>query len=64
MMVDWPFPRRLSPHYPEVAIESINWILGVRPVDERFKAILRKTNIGENIIQKLSLAMSSLLFVE
>lgn len=58
-MTDWPFLRTLSPHYPEVAIESVDWILGVRPIDERLKVILNKAQVGENISRLESEATSS-----
>lgn len=60
-MADWPFPRRFSPHYPEVPTESINWILGVRHVDERVEAVLKKAQVGRNTSGLESETTSSLL---
>ena len=55
-MADWPFPRRINPHYPEVAIESENWILGVRPIDDTFKAALKKSYVGMLAFMKSAVA--------
>ena len=47
LLRDWPWPRRLSPHYLEAKAESRAWVLSFRPFDSKAQKAFDACDLGE-----------------